>query len=85
MRPHLSAATHDSGLGAWRQHPARRADRQVLSLLQLDGLRQDEVLLSRAVAQLRARQGHGHLERTHVMFTANLNLTLGIVELYIIE
>lgn len=67
MEAHLSTATHNSGLRARRQHPTRGAHRQVLSLLQLDGLWQDEVLLSRAVAQLRTRQGHGHLVRTGVV------------------
>lgn len=64
MEAHLSVAAHDRGLGAWGQHAARGADGQVLSLLQLDGLRQDEMLLGGAVAQLRAREGHGHLGRT---------------------
>jgi len=52
---------HLSRLGAGGHHAARAPHRQVLALLQLDGLGQDEVLLGRAVAQLGARQGHGHL------------------------
>ncbi|TNN83229.1 hypothetical protein EYF80_006562 [Liparis tanakae] len=54
-KSHLSAAGHDRRLGTGRHHSARATNRQVLSLLQLDRLGEDEMLLSRAVAQLRAR------------------------------
>lgn len=46
---HLSAGGNDGRLGCSGDDAAWGADGQVLPLLELDGLREDQVLLGRAV------------------------------------